>query len=155
MKFLSIVFIFITSLALAQENHFTEEQRKVLNSFYIPDTTINSESEKIKTDLNKILKFDKKESNNRTWAIITTTLASTGLITGLLISEHSKSNLERRSGNAIALGSAIIYGAPAIPLIIGAKKRKRERDALIALYKEKPQESEKIEKIQTEKIPNQ
>lgn len=131
----TFVLLIILGLSLSTNaQKFSKRDLKMLNRLKFEKNQIETPNQKLQKELANVLFLQKKYKTNRTFSDIFTTVGVSSVILGtLLIFQNGKN---KGAGIAQSLGLyCIAVGAlnigVSIPFRAGAKKRKRERDALI------------------------
>ncbi len=133
----SIIYcLFLISLSI-QGQTLSDKQIDKLNYLQVQTDQLSLDNLDIQKDLNTILVLDRKRKTNKTVAIVLTSIAASGIVLGgIVIANGTNSEGSAISSvvGGLTMAGGAIYGGISIPFWSAAKKRKKERDALVKMF---------------------
>ncbi|CAL2095126.1 hypothetical protein [Tenacibaculum sp. 190524A02b] len=106
---------------------------RILNTLQVKTDSLNLNDLSIQKDLKKILCLDRKRKTNQVVAIVITSFAALGIVSGTVLASGDNTIIGEVVGGSVILGG-VIYGGISIPFWTASSRRKRERDRLIKLF---------------------
>ncbi len=121
----------------SQAQVLSKEDIQRLDKLKISTAQLNLQEYKVQTDLNKILKLDRKRRTNKILAIVFTSSAAICVGAGAKLIYDGNRNDEGYGfiseflGGVLMAGGTVFYGGISVPFWVATNKRKQERDRLI------------------------
>lgn len=133
MKFLLPFILFIVSVFNITSQEIDENNLQKLHKLNLNTQNLDLTNLETQKNLHLILNLEKKRKTNKILGIVLVSAATVSAVTGsiLLGKENTTSDV---FGGVFLAGSAI-YAGVSMPFWNASKKRKKERDKLIELFK--------------------
>lgn len=129
----TITFVLLLTCLFINAQQLSERKLEKLYDLNVDTSHLNLDDLTIQKNLNDILTFDRKRKQNKTIAIIYTSLGVSGLALGGAVYSNKDAFLGEIFGGALMVsgaGAVII----SVPFWVATRNRKRDRDELIKMF---------------------
>lgn len=128
-----LVLILVCICYSVNAQSLSEKDIRILHTLQVKTDSLNLSDISIQKDLKKILCLDRKRKNNQVVAIVITSFAAVGIVSGAVLASGDNTIIGEVVGGSVILGG-VIYGGISIPFWTASSRRKQERDRLLKIF---------------------